>query len=209
MNTFFTSDTHFGHANIIRYTNRPWIEKSDVTPDGHWVSQSIAQARADEMDANLIDNWNKVVSNNDDVYHLGDFCFGNWQETANYIDALNCRTLYFIWGNHDKGMKQLSEAIKENRISIRKLRFIGDLREIKVENQGIVLCHFAMRIWNKSHFGNWNLYGHSHGALPDDSHSLSIDVGVDSHHYRPIAFSEVKAIMDKKTFKPIDHHDGI
>jgi calcineurin-like phosphoesterase family protein len=51
-----------------------------------------------------------------------------------------------------------------------------------------------------------NKYGHSHGSLPDDNKSLSFDVGCDSHNYRPISYDEVKKIMSKKTFKPIDHH---
>ena len=43
--------------------------------------------------------------------------------------------------------------------------------------QGIVLCHYAMRVWNKSHHGNFMLYGHSHGSLADDPNSMSFDVG--------------------------------
>jgi hypothetical protein len=63
-----------------------------------------------------------------------------------------------------------------------------------------------MRTWNKSHRGSWHLYGHSHGTLPDDPHSMSFDVGVDCHNYRPLSFEQVKAVMSKKLFKPIDHH---
>jgi calcineurin-like phosphoesterase family protein len=63
-----------------------------------------------------------------------------------------------------------------------------------------------MKVWNKSHHGAWHLYGHSHGSLPDDINSLSFDVGVDSHDYKPISYEEVKRIMKKKIFKPLDHH---
>ena len=55
-NMFFTSDTHWGHANSIKYCNRPFI---DVV----------------EMDEQLIDNWNSVVKANDEVWQLGDFSF--------------------------------------------------------------------------------------------------------------------------------------
>ncbi len=42
-----------------------------------------------------------------------------------------------------------------------------NLAEISVHGQPIVICHYAMRVWNRSHHGAWHLYGHSHGNLPD------------------------------------------
>ena len=72
--------------------------------------------------------------------------------------------------------------------------------------RSIVLLHYAMKVWNKSHHGAWHLYGHSHGSLPESEDSLSFDCGVDSHDYRPISYDEVKRIMSKKTWKPLDHH---
>jgi len=50
------------------------------------------------------------------------------------------------------------------------------------------------------------LFGHSHGTLPDDANALSIDVGVDCNNYFPFTFDQIKAKMDKKSFKPTDHH---
>ena len=46
--------------------------------------------------------------------------------------------------------------------------------------------------------GAWQLYGHSHGNLPDDPLSLSIDVGVDSHEFCQWHFEEVQVIMKGK-----------
>ncbi|WP_237730162.1 hypothetical protein [Chryseobacterium gleum] len=65
---------------------------------------------------------------------------------------------------------------------------IRDYHELKIDEpdnsngkQKIILFHYAMRTWNDSHRGVWQLYGHSHGTLPDDEKALSFDVGVDCH----------------------------
>lgn len=61
----------------------------------------------------------------------------------------------------------------------------SSLSEIRVDKQGIVLCHYAMKVWPHHSRGTWQLYGRSHGNLPDDPLSLSMDVGVDSHDRTP------------------------
>ncbi len=180
MKIFFTSDTHFGHSNIIKYCARPF---KDVV----------------EMNNTMIDNWNKVVGKHDTVYHLGDFCFGREDyEFDLYFKKLN-GDIIFIEGNHDK----LAKRNRHKFFNYHKLHEIihGDA------GQPIVLCHYAMRVWNKSHRGSWHLYGHSHGTLTDDPTSLSFDVGVDCHNFTPISFEQVAEIMARKNYKPIDHHE--
>lgn len=82
-NIWFTSDTHAGHANIIRYCNRPF-------------------ASVEEMDAALIERWNSVVKPDDYVYHLGDVYFGSGHEI---LKNLNGRKR-LVLGNHDGGKDQ-------------------------------------------------------------------------------------------------------
>jgi calcineurin-like phosphoesterase family protein len=79
MSTFFTADTHFNHANIIKYCNRPF---KDVT----------------EMNEVMIKNWNAVVKSNDSVYHIGDFAFG---DCKSILDRLNGK-ITMIVGSHDR-----------------------------------------------------------------------------------------------------------
>jgi calcineurin-like phosphoesterase family protein len=178
LKTFFTSDIHFGHKNILKYDKRPFKHIS-------------------EHDERIIENWNHLISNQDDVYYLGDFAFAPRDYIESILMRLNGRK-NFIKGNHDK--KDTIELYKKYG------NFLGELRKISVNNQEIVLCHYAMKVWDKSHHGSWHLYGHSHGSLPDDIHSLSFDVGINNHDYEPIEFEQVKKIMSKKHFKPIDHH---
>jgi len=175
MTTWFTSDTHFGHANIIKYSDRPF-------------------SSVEEMDRALIDRWNAKVGQEDVVCFLGDFCFSDIIRGQRYLDRLN-GIKHLIVGNHDKPAVQLKGWAS-----------IKNLDEIRIEGQTIVLCHYAMRVWNKSHHGSWHLYGHSHGSLPDDPNSLSFDVGVDCHNFEPLNMDDIRRIMKKKTWKPIDHH---
>lgn len=79
---FFTSDTHFNHFNIIRFSNRPFYS-------------------VEEMDEILIQNWNNVVGKDDTIYHLGDFCLG---DSKKYLKRLN-GNIVRIKGSHDRDMK--------------------------------------------------------------------------------------------------------
>ena len=81
MKYFITSDTHFGHENIIKYCNRPF-------------------PNAEEMDKALIDNWNAVVGKNDTVIHLGDVGLASKSRLKEIISQLNGHKL-LIKGNHD------------------------------------------------------------------------------------------------------------
>jgi calcineurin-like phosphoesterase family protein len=182
MNYYFTADTHFGHTNIIKYCNRPF-------------------KTIEEHNEVLINNWNKVVKPNDIIYHLGDFCFKS-NGPVNYLKRLNGQ-IYFIWGNHDAQMHKYFNKYGTSAFS-RHVYFIGDMSEITIGDQDIILNHYSMRVWNKSHYGSWHLYGHSHGQLPDDPHSLSLDVGVDCHNYTPISFEYITELMSKKLFIPLD-----
>jgi calcineurin-like phosphoesterase family protein len=176
---WFTADTHFRHRNIMKYCKRPF-------------------STVEEMEEVFVSNWNSRIQVGDTVYHLGDFAFC---KTSDEVDAIRIKLngqIFLIWGNHDK------DYVKKARGFI----WQGPYKEIKIGDQNIILMHYAMRVWNKSHFGSWNLYGHSHNTLPDDPNALSLDVGVDANEYQPINYYEVAQRMSLKKFVPIDHHVG-
>jgi len=198
-----TGDTHFGHSNIILYANRPFVNRdTDLNDHGKWKNRDIANQRAREMDEDLIRGCNSVVKQPDDVIvHLGDFSFGNAEY---YVNRLNGQ-IWFVTGNHDKQMLDFLKTKPD------KVRHLGNLAEIYINGWTAVLCHFAMRVWNKSHYGNIHLYGHSHGSLDEPESMLSMDVGVDCAkkrlgEYRPFKPDEIIKVMSKRTFKPVDHH---
>lgn len=185
---WFTSDMHYGHANIIKYANRPFRD-------------------VDEMDRTMENLWRSVVRPDDLVYVLGDCAFYRDQaQTVRLFERLPGQK-FLVWGNHDKRLRKNADFKK---IFLET----ADMMDVKFPDpkapdgeRRIVLCHYAMRVWNKSHFGAWHLYGHSHGTLKDDPGSLSLDVGVDCWNYAPVPYEAVRKRMDQKIFVPIDHHD--
>lgn len=182
---FFTSDLHFGHKAIIGYCNRPFAD-------------------VDAMDAAMISRWNDAVTDNDDVYVVGDVSFHKPERTVEILRQLRGR-IYLVAGNHD------DKHLRHHGDCARRFTWIKDFYELDVKDpdaskgtRKVVLCHYALRVWNKSHWGSWHLYGHSHGTLPDDPYSLSFDVGVDCWSYTPVSYAQVKARMAEKKWKPID-----
>lgn len=88
-NVWIVSDTHFGHANIIKYCDRPFAD-------------------ADEMDAALIKNWNSKIKKDDKVFHLGDVIMGKGakEKLKEIIPKLN-GNIHLIKGNHDNFSNQV------------------------------------------------------------------------------------------------------
>lgn len=176
---FFTSDHHFGHKNIIKFSQRPFKD-------------------TEEMDEAMIARWNEKVSPEDEVYHLGDVGLCGVKRLRTILDELNGK-IYLIKGNHESA----AEACQE------RFEWIKDYHELIVEDadfykgqQLLVLFHYALREWNASHYGSFHLYGHSHGALADLPNSRSFDIGVDCHGFAPLSYAEVKEVMMKKDWEP-------
>lgn len=187
MSVFFTADLHLGHANIIKYCNRPFAD-------------------TEEMNEALVRNWNQKVQAGDEVYILGDFAFlppgkANW-----YISRLNGHK-FLVPGNHDSKVRIKEYSSVETLEGLSVLPQLYE-RSFKVEDEkiSVVMCHYAMRVWNKSHNGAIHLYGHSHGSLPEDANSLSCDVGVDCWDFSPVSLDEILVKMYKKKYVPVDHH---
>lgn len=80
MTIFFTGCTHFGHANIIKLANRPFVNVED-------------------MNETLVENWNRVVRKHDTVFHLGDFAYKGGDRDA-FLSRLNGK-IHRVQGNHD------------------------------------------------------------------------------------------------------------
>lgn len=96
METWFTSDTHFGHKSVIDFCKRPFFD-------------------VEEMNESLIQNWNGCVGKDDRVYHLGDFAWGT--KIAKEIRPRLNGNIRLIVGNHDE-IQKLSACGMFQRINL-------------------------------------------------------------------------------------------
>lgn len=183
---FFTSDTHFFHKNIIKYCTRPY-------------------ETVKEMNDAIIENWNRVVPEDGVVFHLGDVSLtASPKGIDEILWKLNGKK-HLIKGNHEKNALQ-KEYIRMHWESINDITeiYIKD-EEITYGEQHIVMCHYPMIVWNGSHRGSWQLFGHVHGGLSNkgmiNHKATQLDVGVDSHDYSPISYQQVKEIITKQNLK--------
>jgi len=156
------------------------------TADTHFSHSNIIKycnrpfSSALEMDETMIANWNSKVGKDDVVYHLGDFAFSLIHK---HVERLNGKII-LIFGNHDKLARHNSNLFHS----------VHDYLEIKHKDTLITLCHYAFKIWNKSHFNSWNLFGHSHGRVKGVGKQM--DVGVDTNNFFPYHISEIETIMN-------------
>lgn len=163
MTDWFTADQHFGHKNIIKYCDRPF-------------------SSIEEMDSEIISRWNSVVKPSDNVYVLGDFTL---QTNALRYGELLIGNKFFIQGSHD--YRWFGNVPHWN--------YLPPIHSLRYKRKGdhplvIVLCHYSIRKWYKSHYGSYHLYGHSHCGINDPLPN-SMDVGVDCHNFYPVSLEQV------------------
>lgn len=181
---WFTSDTHYAHANICRATSK-------------WPADETRQFDSlDAMNQALVDGINEMVPADGVLFHLGDWAFAGQDKIGEFRSRLKVRSVHLVLGNHDHHLTKGRE--------LHHFTSVQPYLEITVGGQPVVLFHYGCRVWNASHKGSWLLYGHSHGSLP--SHGRSMDVGVDTNRYRPYSFSDVAEQLWALEIPLVDHH---
>lgn len=174
MAIYFTSDTHFGHGNIIDYENRPF-------------------ATTDDMDALLIHNVNKRVKPADTLYHLGDFAVGQGRHKVSCIkqvlSRIACDHVHLVLGNHDpKDSRSLLDC---------GFASVSQIFDVSCNGYRFVLCHYPFLEWPGFYRGSYHLHGHVHedGSynfdMRDKHHIRRHDVGVDANRYAPVSVDEI------------------
>jgi calcineurin-like phosphoesterase family protein len=162
------------------------------------------------MDRTILGHINAMVGESDTLWILGDFAFGlknQYMERCRvYRSSIKCKNVNIVWGNHD-------------RFEIKPL-FARHFDQVMIPVPGkkfrIIMNHYAMAVWEGSHKGNIQLYGHSHGNAEENLDKMmpnrrSMDVGVDNAarifgEYRPFRLEEILTLMDAKSGCAIDYH---
>ena len=174
MKTFVISDLHLGHANILRYSNRPY-----------WT--------VEEMDSAIISEWNEVVEKGDVVYMLGDFCLGDMDIASKYFNQLNGNILVLNnrWHHDKRWLNYMNCALYDTKTRERvdaKNGMVLVVSPIQVIEKDVgeshpevtVLCHYPFESWDRSHYGSTHLFGHIHSKEGYVKGSHRLDVGVDN-----------------------------
>lgn len=164
------------------------------TSDFHLGHQNILKYcnrpfdNVEEMDGIIIENMNKTVNHGDTIIHVGDFTLMKNRSDVHrkYISKLRGHWI-FIAGSHDHWLNRDASHIWSKSI----------------QDKYIVACHYAMRVWPRSHYGSILVYGHSHGHL--ESFGRSLDVGVDTNNFYPYSSDDViELTKNKKNFNELE-----
>jgi calcineurin-like phosphoesterase family protein len=182
MTIWITSDTHFFHTKIVEYcpTTRPF-ENSDV------------------MSEALLDYWTATVKPTDEIYVLGDLAMGRKERLYDLLPKLTGQ-IKLVLGNHDYRIRKEVELH-------RYFAKVDKLKEVTINKQKIVMCHYPMARWDGMGHGAIHFHGHCHGS-PTGLKGRIKDVGLDTNGFKFYNMEDLIVEMQKipVTF---DHHGDL
>ena len=202
---FFTSDQHFGHANILKYEHEQRRDQfGNPFPD------------VSAMNEFLINRWNAIVSDQDTVYCLGDMSF-NLQVLRDTLPRLAGNKILIV-GNHDPFFKlAVSGKLEQARERAQEIGFADLHNELRLELDSVgevLLSHFPYYPSQPELQPEHNLrypdlrptrggetvllHGHVHSQwqfIDEKSRPIMINVGVDVWKMRPVSESDIAISM--------------
>jgi calcineurin-like phosphoesterase family protein len=202
---WFTSDTHFNHANICSATTT-WNKGSG---NNFRIFNSL-----DTMNDRLVEGINASVGQDDILFHLGDWSFGGFESIRQFRDRLVCKNIHLILGNHDQHIARNKDDVQEIFSSVHNMLDLIVKWNVGTPTQDeakFMLMHFPIASWDNLARGVIHLHGHVH--LPKHRRigpGKMMDVGVDGNGLEPIDMKEVLTIMKNQPIKsmmPNDHHE--
>lgn len=160
---FFISDTHFFHANILKFTGD---DDKRIRP-----FDSL-----EEMHEFMIEKWNSVVKDNAYVYHLGDVTFQYHGAFNNLMSRLKGQKRLIV-GNHDK-IWNPSLQMHFQKVDLWK----------GFKEGNFTASHFPLRL-ESLRDGAFNVHGHIHQRMMEDPHYINVSVEV--RDYTPVHYDQI------------------
>jgi calcineurin-like phosphoesterase family protein len=176
--TWLISDTHFGHSNILNFTDSETGE----------LIRGARFSTVEEMNETMIENWNRVVKPGDTVYHLGDVFFGN-KDTFRSLWARLTGAKRLILGNHDDAKFFIRNGLVEKVTVWKEFHEYGLLlSHIPLDPSG--LLRHRHNIYSEEKQMLLNVHGHIHqNPSPTEHHRC---VCVEQIDYTPINIEELR-----------------
>lgn len=157
MNTWITSDLHFGHANIMKFCPQ---SRARFNNDVNYMNEA------------MVIEWNSLVQPEDTVYILGDVAFLPAAKAVQYMKRCNGNKI-LVRGNHDR--KLLNDPVFRSCFES-----VHDYLDITYNGHKIVMSHYPFLEWDQMHRGSLHFYGHLHGGVTNQEKYRCMDVGMDS-----------------------------
>ena len=200
---WFTSDTHYNHANICSATTK-W---SELVTCREFKS-------LEHMNSTLVGNINEVVGQDDILFHMGDWSFGGFEQIQKFRDSIFCKNVHIITGNHDHHIENDREGCQKLFSSVNKYLNLIVKYNVGTPLQGearFALMHFPIASWDNMARGAIHLHGHVHFE-PNIRIGTGkmMDVGVDGNGLYPISMNQVLRLMRDQPIKSMfmfDHHE--
>ena len=175
--TYFISDCHFCHDREFVYKPRGFNTLK-------------------EMEDAIIENWNKTVTNEDDIYVLGDFFLGMDNDfIKETLSKLNGR-IYLVQGNHDT-IAKLNMYLETDNIVL-----FADALRIKYKKKTLFLCHYPVITSYPEQdpkIAVINLFGHTHSKEKFyDNHPYMYNVACDAHNCTPVSIEQILEDVNAK-----------
>ena len=181
MNTWITSDLHFGHQNIMKFCPQ---SRARFNNDVNYMNEA------------MVIEWNSLVQPNDLVYILGDVAFLPASKAVQYLKRCNGRKI-LVKGNHDR--KLVADA--EFRGCFES---IHDYLDITYNGTKVCMFHYPIAEWDQMHRGAVHFHGHLHGGVSGLENFRARDMGMDATGF--IVVSMERAIADAMTGQIKGHH---
>ena len=174
---YYIGDMHLGHTNVIKHDGRPFNN-------------------VEEMNETLINNYNSIITDLDDVYFVGDVTFKSATNAIEMIKRLKGKK-HLVIGNHDrKNVK--NREFRECFVDCK------DYYDIVDEGRRVILSHYPMIEWDGFFRSSYHVYAHIHNNIHNAAEQMmklekALNSGCMINNYVPVTLDQL--IINNKIFK--------